>query len=237
MRNKSFVFVITGYNSSNWLQKNLDSIVNQSYPYWRVIYVDDCSTDDSLKIIYNYTHIHELKNKFTLLSNKQKVGSAFSKYRGYNLCRDDEIIVTLDADCWLYENNVLNYLNEIYNNEKILVTYGGAVEYNYDKEHIVSKVKDFTSLSKANKFYRKEEWNISGLYTFYAHLVKNINLFDLLNKDGTFIQYADNMAFMYCVLEQSMSSSKLVNEKLLYVKNNESTHQIDEDLVLQKKNY
>lgn len=234
MRNNSFVFVVTGHNCSDWLQKNLDSIVNQSYPYWRVIYIDDCSTDDSFQVVYNYIYIYGLNNKFTLLSNKQKVGRAFSKYRGYNLCRDDEIIVTLDADCWLYGSNVLNYLNEIYNNEKLLVTYGGEVEYQYGEERVVSEVRDFTPLSKANKFYRKEEWNISGLYTFYAHLVKNIDLVDLLNKDGDFIQCVDDMPFMYCVLEQSMGACRLIDEKLLYIKNKESAYEIYEDLVLQK---
>ena len=46
--NKSFVFIITSFNNEEWVHKNLSSIINQKYPFWRIIYVNDSSTDITL---------------------------------------------------------------------------------------------------------------------------------------------------------------------------------------------
>lgn len=46
-RFNSFVFIIASYNNSKWYLNNLNSIKKQTYKKWRIIYVDDCSTDDT----------------------------------------------------------------------------------------------------------------------------------------------------------------------------------------------
>ena len=43
--------IMTCYNSDNTLQDALSSIINQSYKNWELIFVDDGSTDQSLKIV------------------------------------------------------------------------------------------------------------------------------------------------------------------------------------------
>ncbi len=40
-----FVIEITSYNSIKWYKQNLDSVFSQTYPYYRVIYIDDNSID------------------------------------------------------------------------------------------------------------------------------------------------------------------------------------------------
>ena len=42
--------VLPSYNSEKWLNKTLDSIMRQTYQNWRLYFVDDCSTDGSLKL-------------------------------------------------------------------------------------------------------------------------------------------------------------------------------------------
>ena len=38
---KNFVFIIPSYNNEKWVYKNIKSIVNQNYHFWRIIYIDD----------------------------------------------------------------------------------------------------------------------------------------------------------------------------------------------------
>ncbi|MDE6577699.1 MAG: glycosyltransferase [Muribaculaceae bacterium] len=55
MNFKPLVSIITPcYNSASTIRETIDSVINQSYQNWELIIVDDCSTDDSRKIIEEY---------------------------------------------------------------------------------------------------------------------------------------------------------------------------------------
>ncbi len=47
--------VMPVYNSEKFLKKAIDSILNQTYAQFELILVNDCSTDNSEKIIYSYS--------------------------------------------------------------------------------------------------------------------------------------------------------------------------------------
>ena len=47
--------IIPNYNHSEYLKQRIDSILNQTYKDFEIIILDDCSTDDSRKIIDDYT--------------------------------------------------------------------------------------------------------------------------------------------------------------------------------------
>lgn len=67
--NKPLVSIIMPvYNSSKFLKDNIDSILKQTYTNLEVIIIDDCSTDDSYKIIksYNDPRIISSKNNSNL---------------------------------------------------------------------------------------------------------------------------------------------------------------------------
>ena len=59
--------IMTCYNNDNTLEDAISSIINQSYKNWELIFVDDGSTDQSLKII---NHIVDKRIKiFSLNKN------------------------------------------------------------------------------------------------------------------------------------------------------------------------
>ena len=45
IRERSIVVIIPSYNNVRWVEKNLMSVFEQKYENFRVIYIDDCSTD------------------------------------------------------------------------------------------------------------------------------------------------------------------------------------------------
>ncbi len=47
LKENRFVIVIPSNNNKDWYQKNLDSVFNQRYLNYRVIYIDDGSTDNT----------------------------------------------------------------------------------------------------------------------------------------------------------------------------------------------
>ena len=48
-KKNKFVIITPSYNNEDWAEANLASMLNQTYTNWRNIYVNDCSTDNTLK--------------------------------------------------------------------------------------------------------------------------------------------------------------------------------------------
>ena len=44
------------YNQSKYLKASLDSIINQTYKNWKLLIIDDCSTDKTSDILKNYVN-------------------------------------------------------------------------------------------------------------------------------------------------------------------------------------
>lgn len=68
------ISVITpSYNSEKFIKECIQSVLNQSYCDWEMLIVDDCSTDNSVKIINKFT---EIDNRILLISLEKNVGAA-----------------------------------------------------------------------------------------------------------------------------------------------------------------
>ena len=46
--------LMTSYNASNFIKDSIKSILKQSYKNWELVIVDDCSKDNSVKIIKKF---------------------------------------------------------------------------------------------------------------------------------------------------------------------------------------
>ena len=99
--------IIPVFNSRNYLQKCLDSIINQSYNNLEIILVDDGSTDGSSEICEKYAN-----NDHRIIFCKQKnQGVSSARNRGINLMRGDYVHFP-DSDDYL-ELDAYNYLIDI----------------------------------------------------------------------------------------------------------------------------
>ena len=83
---KNFVSIlITNYNKGNYLKKTINSCLIQDYKDKEVLVFDDCSTDNSLKILKKFKNITVIKNKKknlkVALSIKFMVYVNFLKYQ------------------------------------------------------------------------------------------------------------------------------------------------------------
>ena len=54
-KNKNFVSIITPtYNSSKYIGETIESVLKQTYTNWEMLITDDCSTDNTIKIVEAY---------------------------------------------------------------------------------------------------------------------------------------------------------------------------------------
>lgn len=66
--------IMPNYNGGKYLSQTVESVLNQTYKNWELIFVDDCSTDNSLDIIRSYGD-----QRIKILQNKGNSGAAVSR--------------------------------------------------------------------------------------------------------------------------------------------------------------
>lgn len=73
---KNIVSIITPtYNSSKLIAMTIESVIEQKYPEWEMIIIDDCSTDDTEKIVNQYM-LKDKRIKFIKLESNCGAGKA-----------------------------------------------------------------------------------------------------------------------------------------------------------------
>jgi len=109
MENRGLVSVIIpNYNHGKYLEQRIESVLNQTYPYFELIILDDCSSDDSMSIIERYREHPKLN---CIVRNETNVGSPFKQWvKGIGLAKG-EFVWIAESDDWC-EETMLNYLVE-----------------------------------------------------------------------------------------------------------------------------
>lgn len=211
---KPFVVVIPSYNNSSCYQNNLDSVFAQNYENYRVIYIDDASTDQTEVLVYEYILEKGQKDRVTFIQNDKRQGSLANIYRAIWLCTPNEIIVNLDGDDWFYDEHVLEKLNTVYADEDVWVTYGQFIYYPSLSPGWAAQVPEEVILHNA---FRDHNWTTTALRTFYAGLFHRIDIESLLYND-TFFPMAGDLAYMWPILEMAGTHSRFIPD-ILYVYN------------------
>ncbi len=214
---RPIVVVIPSYNNKDLYKINLDSVALQNYRNFRVIYIDDCSTDGTGDLVWEYIRENQLEERFTLLQNKQNQGGLANYYMAAWMCEPSDIIVNLDGDDWLAHEEVLQTLNEVYSDPDVWMTYGQYVSYPEGYEGHCEALPD--EVIQANG-YRQYPWVTSHLRSYYAGLFQKIKVEDLLY-GGQFYPVAWDLAMMLPMLEMSGWHSRFIPH-VLYVYNEDS---------------
>ncbi len=93
--------VIAFLNGSHWLIEAIESVINQSYPDWEAVLVDDGSDEEHSKVARDYSLKYPGKIIYTDHPGHINRGVTASRNAGINLTKG-EYIAFLDADdCWL----------------------------------------------------------------------------------------------------------------------------------------
>jgi glycosyltransferase involved in cell wall biosynthesis len=119
----SFVFIMPSYNGAKWIKRIFDSIKSQTYQNYRIIYINDCSDDNTIAELNAYTKLHPNIN-IMLINNQTRQWPAYSRYVACREVYNNEICVFLDGDDWLVDNDCLKTLNTVFQNPNIYATFG-----------------------------------------------------------------------------------------------------------------
>lgn len=225
---RPIVVVVCSYNNAKWSHNTLDSIFTQNYTNFRLIIVDDCSSDDNALIIQKYIDDHNLHNRVTFIRNEQRHRKLYNLYRVLYDCDDNEIVFMVDGDDSLANPRVLEKINRVYDDENIWFTYGQyrnvpasiAIQYGHKEIGYCRPVPKHIQRKQAYRYY-------SFIYmhprSFRGWLFKLVKLEDLIADnitgfEGDFYPASNDVAMYFPMVEMAHTHIKFIPE-ILYIRN------------------
>lgn len=217
----AFVFIIPSYNNAKYCERNLRSVFDQTYSNYRVIYVDDGSSDGTADLVEEWVEKAGMGSKFTLIRNPENLGALANLYTAIQLCKDDEIAIILDGDDWLAHDHVLYWLAAYYDDPNVWMTYGSTCEYPSYNRHEVHH--GFSKKVHKKHNYRQvtqKKFLIAPLRTAYAGLLKRVKKQDL-QREGKFLPATYDQALMIPAIEMAKEHAHFIQD-VLYIYNRET---------------
>lgn len=217
---KPIVLIIPSYNNHLWCERNIESILNQQYKNYHVIYLDDCSSDDTFARVNACIKKHGAEDRVTLIHNFERVGALANIYHGIQSCDDHDIVITVDGDDWLPHPFVLSIINKTYADKNVWATYGQYIDYPLQRRGFSRPFPPFYITHNAFRFYSYEpmrEFPVMHLRTFYGFLGKAVREEDL-HYNGSFYQMSGDKALMAPIIEMAAEHARCIPD-YLYVYN------------------
>lgn len=166
--------VIPVYNSEKYLNKCFSSLLNQTYPWWRAVVVDDGSTDKSAEICMEYSKLYPQKIRFY---KRPHLGPGATRNYGIeNSCEEAEYCFFLDSDDYI-ENDTFSLLVSTIERSQADIAVCGYVRHHgnrqrnisYYKSGIITPQEVFVSLLEGD-----EIGSFSCNKLFAYHLFENL---------------------------------------------------------------
>jgi teichuronic acid biosynthesis glycosyltransferase TuaG len=139
------------YNAEEFLEETILSVLNQTYKNWELILINDCSKDNSYKIIKKYLKIDK---RIKYLKNEKNSGPAITRNNGINISKG-KYIAFLDSDDLWYKDKLKNQINFMLE-EGLKISHGNYYFCNLEgkilKKVTVDKEIDYKKLLLENQF-------------------------------------------------------------------------------------
>jgi cellulose synthase/poly-beta-1,6-N-acetylglucosamine synthase-like glycosyltransferase len=150
-RQQAVSVVICARNEYYYLERNLPYILEQDYPDFEVVLVNDDSDDDTKDLLNDFSRKYSNLSVINVQkSNNFFKGKKFPLALGIKSAKNDLILLT-DADCHPVDKNWINRMQQQFSkpNIKIVLGYGG---YRVTKGFL-SKLIQFDTLMIALQYF------------------------------------------------------------------------------------
>lgn len=215
MKETFFSIVITAYNCEKYIKQCIFSVLNQNFGEYELIIIDDCSSDNTLKIIENIKD-----NRIKIFSLPQNLGVSNARNIAIDASKG-EYIFFLDSDDYI-ENNLLKEAHDMLLNTKDDVLFCPYFVYWENKNKYKFSNPSYR-MDKIKKlpchFHKKEAQNL--IYeTNYEICTKFYKRSFLLDNNIYFkpLLFAEDLPFYWEVMQKAQKFSHLKKQYYCYRK-------------------
>ncbi len=212
-----FVIVTTAYKAEDYIERNLASVWGQRYPRERMrqVVIDDVSPDGSADRVQRFAEDHP-RLGIELVRNRERLGGCANLTGAFRRAPDHAIVLQVDGDDWLADHGVLPFLNQLYQDEDLWMTYNTWV---FPDGTPGRALRPHARTTVATGSYRDAPWCSSHLHSFRARLFRHVNDESLIDPHtGEPWSAAVDMSHYFPMLELAGSHARHV-ERPLYVYN------------------
>lgn len=162
-------------------RKVLDTILQQKYSNYHIVFIDDFSNDDTLNHTMRYLREHNFpEGRVTFVRNKKQMFATYNIINAaYNFCHPNDIQMLVDGDDELIGRYVINVFNAVYqNSEKV---HGKSLWYVYcnykDNWYLYGRSQKVKSEEEHYKNgHRVQDLFIGAIRTWKLNLLYNVPL-------------------------------------------------------------
>ena len=201
--------ILSAYNAENFIGKSIKSVLNQTFKNFEFLIIDDCSTDNTLKIIREIAEtderiivINNTINEFVIESRNKGILKAKGKY-----------IAIIDADDIWFENKLEKQFVDIENDESIFLLSANAYEID-ENDNRIGKVIRPHNIEESNRMILQENpfchpsilfKNEGYLYRPKMFYTEEYDLYLRLFSDKKKMIHRKEFLFNYRILSTSLS--------------------------------
>lgn len=218
--NDKVSIIVPVYNVENYIGKCLEALINQTYTNIEIIVINDCSTDNSLKVIKTY---EKKANNIYVINLEKNMGVSNARNLGIKSATG-EFIMFCDSDDWYETNAVETLLREAKNNQadfvvanhyitkenskKVVNISGYFKEKNISKQEVVA----YMNLSSSVKLIKRELFVYNNI--LYPIDIKRCEEFTVIPVIAYFAQNPiaiKDVLYNYYQRNNSASNSKTID--------------------------
>jgi len=209
-----FKIIMAAYGCEKWIERCIDSIFEQTYTNWDLTVAEDCSKDDTAKVLKRVHNKYD--RRFRTDYATSNCGVLARQHHAIALAKpeDEDVILIMDSDDWLTDKNSLQIVADAYADHNVWMTYGSLVRHPRG-----SRGRNAIPVKKGYDFRRKP-WVLTHMRTFKYFLFKNIFDEDLrFTQTGEYYRAAADTATMKPMAEMAGWDHIRYIDKLIYTYN------------------
>lgn len=215
-----FHVVSSQRNAGRRAVRCLDSVHRQHYDRSLVchVFTDDASTDDTPTRVQRWRDQHPDQD-VRFLRNSQRRGPAFNSLRAVRMAPPGSIVIEVDGDDWLPDPRVLRFLNKVYADPDVWMTYNTAMKCKNGRYRRPSpKWRPVPNAVLVDGAIRRHEVDSLGhLRTFRAELAWHVHLRNVIDPaTGDLFLSARDKAFYFSLMELARTHARHIH-RITYV--------------------
>ncbi|MEO5999934.1 MAG: glycosyltransferase [Chitinophagaceae bacterium] len=179
--------ILPNYNHELYLNKRIDSILNQTYEDFELIILDDCSNDNSREIIETYRSHRKVSN---IVFNEINSGSTFKQWdKGIQLASGDYIWIA-ESDDYCEPTFLSELITPLINDNDLVISFCQSLFVTPQGKIINKTEADYLSAKISGK-------NFLTKYLLGSNAISNVSM-AILKKDIIVSVSKDYKSFKYC---------------------------------------
>ena len=205
--------IMSVFNVENYLERSLNSIINQTYKNWELIAVNDGSTDCSKIILDNYSK----KDSRIIVLNQENQGQSVARNKAIALAKG-QYICFFDSDDYVEANIIEKLLDAAVKTEKDIAMCSYFISTENTDKIAISYDKKITLKEFKSKLIKNEIQSFLWDKIFKKYLFDNISI-----KKGV---YFEDMLVYDELLPKISKGINIINKPLYhyYQRDNSSVH-------------